>query len=201
MVSASAPDRSGGSTVGAGLRAFAAAVLLAGALTACNDDSPPDSRPGDGAALEVKLVSGTDDLDAQERSEVQNSVTDVLSKYVVEGFLGDYPREDFVQSFDSFTSGAARGAAGDIDLLTGARFAESEGVRATKLLAKISCLTDDDDVLGATAHVDFAFEVTDGKGAPQAVSLRGRFMLEEDDGDWSVFGYDVVRDDAERADS
>ncbi len=56
-------------------------------------------------------------------------------------------------------------------------------------------------MLGATAHVDFAFEVTDGKGAPQAVSLRGRFMLEEDDGDWSIFGYDVVRDDAERVDS
>ncbi len=127
MVSVAAPDRSGGSTVGAGLRAFAAAVLLAGALTACNDDSPPDSRPGDGAALEVKLASGTDGLDAQERSEVQNAVTDVLSKYVVDGFLGDYPREDFVQSFDSFTSGAARGAARDIDLLTGARFAESDG--------------------------------------------------------------------------
>ena len=28
---------------------------------------------------------------------------DVLSHYVVEGFLGDYPRENFVGAFDAFT--------------------------------------------------------------------------------------------------
>jgi hypothetical protein len=125
----------------------------------------------------------------------------VLSKYVVDGFLGDYPREDFVQSFDAFTAGAARGAARDIDLLTAARFSGSDGVKATRLVAKISCLTVDGEVLGATAHVDFAFEATQGKAAPVPISLRGRFMLDKDAGEWSIFGYDVNRDDAERADS
>ena len=41
----------------------------------------------------------------------QNDVGAVLTTYVVEGFLGDYPRDDFVGALDSFTSGVADDAA------------------------------------------------------------------------------------------
>ena len=183
--------------------ALACALLLAGCLSACGGSSPPDDGPGPpkDAALEVDLVSGTAGLDTEERAEVQSTIGDVLSEYVVEGFLGDYPREDFVRALDQFTAGAARGAARDIDLLTAARFSGSDRVRATRLRARISCLTVEGDVVGATAHVDFAFAVRGGRAAPQQVTLSGRFMLDRDEGTWSIFGYDVVRDDAERVTS
>ena len=68
-------------------------------------------------------------------------------------------------------------------------------------MAEVSCLTVEGEVLAATAHVDFGFEVSDGEGPPQRVTLRGRLMLDRVDETWSIFGYDVVRDDAERVTS
>jgi len=203
MVDVAAPGAGGGgSTLLRHLRALVVAALVAGSLSACSDPEATAGEPGPkDAALEVRLTSGTEGLDTGARSQVQNDLGDVLSEYVVDGFLGDYPREDFVRSLDAFTAGAARGAARDIDLLTAARFGRSDGLRATRLLAEISCLTVEGDVVGATAHVDFRFEVADGDAPPQPVTLRGRFLMDREDGTWSIFGYDVVRDDAERVGS
>lgn len=178
-----------------------ALLCLAVSLTACTGDGgSPEDDPTPGplpVALEVRLAQGHDDLTEQERSEIEAGVGDALSTYVVDGFLGDYPRDDFLQSLDSFTTGAARRAVGDIDLLTGSRFAAGDSVRATRLTAEIASLRDGSDVLGATAHVSFEFEATGAGGDPQPFTLDGRFMLLEDDGTWSIFGYDVARDDAE----
>ena len=71
-------------------------------------------------ALSVQTVRGAGSLSERAQADAETEVGDVLSHYVVEGFLGDYPRENFVDAFDAFTGGAARSAAGDIDLLTGA---------------------------------------------------------------------------------
>ena len=204
MVRVAAPGGGDGPTRRAVPRTLVAALLLTGALSGCSDSGSGSTGNGSNsrdAALEVELAAGAEGLDTQARSEVQNDVGDVLSEYVVDGFLGDYPRENFVGSLEVFTAGAARGAARDIDLLTAARFASSDGVRATKLLAEVSCLTVGGEVAAATAHVDFGFEVADGDRPPQRVSLRGRFMLTRVDDTWSIFGYDVVRDDAERVTS
>jgi hypothetical protein len=177
------------------------ALLCLAVLTACtggggspDDDSPTEQLP---VALEVTLAPGDEGLDEAARSEIETGVGDLLSSYVVDGFLGDYPRDDFVQSLDAFTTPAARRAVGDIDLLTGARFAERDAVRATQLTAQIASLRDGGDVLGATAHVLFEFEVAGADGRAQPFTLEGRFMLLEDEGEWTIFGYDVTRDDAE----
>ena len=181
-------------------RCLASMLLVSVAVSACGGD-PPSGDPSPGPqsdALEVEIASGLDALDAGARSKVQNEVGDLLSSYVVHGFLGDYPREDFVRSLDAFTGGAAEKAARDIDVLTASRFSDSDGVRATKLLARIACLTSGEDVVGATAHISFAFEASEGSSPPQPITLEGRLMLIEDEGEWSIFGYDVTRDDAER---
>ena len=115
-------------------------------------------------ALRVETVRGAGKLPEQDRTEVETAVGDVLSQYVVGAFLGDFPREEFVGSFESFTSGVARSAAGDIDLLTAARVQDAESVRATQLDARLSFLVSDGDVVGATAAVDFGFEATMGDG-------------------------------------
>ena len=182
---------------------LAAAMLLVATCCACSTSDPP--RSGDGstgkAALEVELASGTQGLDDQERSAVQDSIGDVLSAYLVDGFLGTYPREDFVKVARRLHGRGGAGGRPGPDLLTASRFAESDGVRPKKLHATVSCLTVAGEVVAATAHVDFAFEALDGKAAPRPVTLRGRFMLEKDGKKWSIPGYDVLRDDAERVGS
>ena len=173
-------------------RCLLAWALLAG-MAACTGDATDDpDADAQSVALEVEIVSGADGLDETERTEVETGIGDVLSSYVVRGFLGDYPRDDFVRAFDSFTSGAAREAAQDIDLLTASRFSDATEVAATKLRARISCLVDGEDVVGATANVSFVFEATEVGDAVQPFSLKGRLMLVRQGGTWVVFGYDMA---------
>jgi len=187
-------------TGGGARRATGTAVLLVSlALAGCTVEPPggeatPPSE--ESVALRVRTVSGAASLTSDARAEAESAVGDVLSDYVVRAFLGDYPREDFVRSFGSFTGNLAGEATGDLNQLTANRFRKAEAVRATKLDADLSFLVKDSDVIGATAAVRFAFEAT-VDGDEQPLSLRGRLMLFENDGVWSVFGYDVVTDTGE----
>ena len=45
-----------------------------------------------------------------------------------------------------------------------------------------------------SAHVDFAFDVTEG-GSTREVTLRGRLMLTPVDGEWKIFGFQLDTDD------
>ncbi len=173
-------------------------LLLSALMTGCNGEPPQDpADPGQesrSVALRVSTVSGAEELDASARTRLEEEVGDVLSAYVVSAFLGTYPRDDFVGSFGSFTSGAARSAVRDLDLLTANRYGEAEDVRATRLVARLSFAALKDDAIGATAGVRFAFEATQG-GKTRPISLRGQLLLVKEGNEWSVFGYDVARDD------
>ena len=182
--------------------AVAAAVAAVGAVSAfvtgCSADAPPEDRETpDSAALRVQTVAGADRLDERTRADLEGVVGDVLSAYVVAAFLGDHPREDFVRSFESFTGGAAREAAGDIDLLTAAAVPDATAVRATDLDARLSFLTQGRAVHGGTATVHFAFEATREDGSTQPLTLDGRFLLEAGQDSWSVFGYDISVDNGD----
>ena len=181
-------------TGGGARRATAAAVLLVSlALAGCTADPPgtPVSQPtSESVALRVRTVHVVGTLDPDAKAEAESAVGDVLSGYVVRAFLGDYPREDFVGSFESFTGDLAQDAARDLDQLTANRLGDAEAIRATRLDADLSFLVQGSDVIGATASVRFAFKAT-VDGDEQPLSLRGRLMLVEEDDAWSVFGYDV----------
>ncbi|KQV65897.1 hypothetical protein ASC64_13515 [Nocardioides sp. Root122] len=170
------------------------AVLAGGCSTAGapEDDGTPDAES---AALRVETVSGAERLDEQTRTELEGAVGDVLSDYVVEAFLGPFPREEFVQSFGSFTSQAARTAARDIDRLTAASAADATAVRATRLDARLSFLTRSGTAYAGTAAVDFAFEATMDDGSTRELVLDGRIMMEAESDTWRIFGYDVSFDD------
>lgn len=172
----------------------AAAALAAGCSTG---EEPDDERTPqvEQAALRVETVSGAERLDEQTRTEIEGAVGDVLSDYVVEAFLGTFPREQFVQSFEAFTGEAARQAAGDIEDLTAASAADATGVRATRLDARLSFLTRSGTVYAGTAAVDFDFEATMEDGSTRRLTLDGRIMLASDEGTWRIFGYDVTFDD------
>jgi hypothetical protein len=172
---------------------FVAVALLGG----CTGSTPPGptESPEPRAALSVETVSGAGELDQETRTRLETEVGAVLSGYVVEAFLGDFPREDFVQAFGSFTSGAAQQAAGDIDQLTAARVQDATAVTANRLDARLSFLVAPRDVVGATAALDLGFDATMPDGSTRPLSLTGRFLLEETDGEWVVYGYDVALDD------
>lgn len=178
--------------------AAAAAVATASLTAGCSTGSPPaDEESPRSAALRVETVSGDQRLDERTRAELEGAIGDVLSAYVVDAFLGEFPREEFVRSFESFTSEAAREAARDIDLLTAAGVPDATAVRATELEARLSLLALDGTVHGSTATVHFAFEATMADGSTRPVTLDGRFLLEAEGDAWSVFGYDVRLDDGD----
>ena len=191
-------------TGGGARRATGAAVLLVSvALGGCTAEPPdrPVSQPtSESVALRVRTVHGDTNLTPDARAEAEGAVGDVLSDYVVRAFLGDYPREDFARAFESFTGNLVRDASRDLDQLTANRFREAEAVRATRLGADLSFVVQDSDIIGATASVRFAFEAT-VNGEERTMSLRGRLMLVEDDGAWSVFGYDLATDTGDTVDA
>ena len=152
-------------------------------------------------ALNIESAPGAGSLGEKAQADAETDVGDVLSHYLVEGFLGDYPREDFVGAFDAFTGGAASSAARQLDLLTANRYRDASDVQATRLDARLSFLVDGRDVVGASAAVRFAFEATGADGDTSAFTLEGRILLDEVDGTWSVFGYDLVRDDPGQVDA
>lgn len=129
------------------------------------------------------------------RSVLESQVGDVLTSYVLGAFLGDYPRENFVGGFESFTSGAAVSATRDIDLLTAAKYSRATAVTATDLSATLSFVREHDVAIGAAAHVRFAFAAEMPGGRTVPFTLRGRILLVREDTTWLVFGYDLARDD------
>ena len=172
-------------------------LLVCLTSSACTAEQPAEPSPStpESAPLRVRTVhiAPAGSLDPGARAEAESAVGDVLSGYVVSAFLGDYPREDFVGSFESFTGNLARDAARDINQLTANSVGSAEAVRATRLDANLSFVVNGSDVVGATASVRFAFEATVG-GEEQPLGMRGRLMLVEEDHVWSVYGYDVVTD-------
>jgi hypothetical protein len=191
-------------TVSAVLQAAAATVVAVVLVAGCDAGPPPDDpeRPDvESAALRVETVSGAERLDEQTRTDLEGAVGDVLSAYVLAAFIGEYPKQQFVRSFESFTSGAAREAAGEINRLTAARVRNATVIRATELEARLSFLTQGETVHGGTASVHFAFEATMENGTTRPLALDGRFLLDNEDGTWSIFGYDVRFDDGASLDA
>jgi hypothetical protein len=174
-----------------------AVVACVVAVCGCTGDTDDPAPPGDGpksAALQLSIGPGADDLATGTRDELQNDVGQVLSTYVVEAFLGDYPRDDFVKALDAFTSGVTQKAATDLEQITGAGFKDADTVVASRLAASISAFAPGRDAVGASAHVDFVFDVTEN-GSTREVTVQGRLMLSPVDGQWKIFGYQLRTDD------
>lgn len=186
----------GGSLLSAVVVLVALAVVLPLVAACTNRTSEPSEadHPSD-AALRVSTGHGSG-LDEADLARLEPQVSDVLARYVQAGFLGDYPRTGFVQSFADFTSAAAQQAVADIDVLTASRFAEASSVRATDLGVRLSFLVVDSSAIGASAWIDFAFDVVD-HGTRRTVTLGGRLVLEHREGRWSVFAYQVHRSDSD----
>ena len=139
---------------------------------------PPPSDGPESVALELSLGPGADGLTTEARDDLQNDVGAVLTTYVVEGFLGDYPRDDFVgvaglvhqwrrqrgRRRTSSRSPARDSRTPRRSWRPGSRPASPPSRPVGK-------------AVGVSATVDFAFDVTEGGSTTEEVTLRGRLML------------------------
>jgi hypothetical protein len=190
---------------------FGLALLLG--VTGCTQDTAPhrsaatasgsapvtSARPQPRSApfrVAVTRVSGK--LTEEERTALAANVRRTIAAYVEAAFLGgSYPRGDFTDSFGTFTSGAARSARRDRELLTNQRLGPStESVRAVRRTAFLSVLAPYEVAAGVTANVDLELVVRRSGGPSERVRLKGRLLLTRNaDNGWSIFGYDVSRSD------
>ena len=190
-----------------GRRLVAAALVVAvlTGLTACTADQPqppPGSdEPGAGVALQVDSLKAPG-IDEETRTRLESEVGDVLGRYIVGGFLGDYPRGDFVRGLADFTDTLADDGGVDLAGLTLAGIDDVASVRATRLSARLSYLDPNRETVGATAFLDLAFEVTLEDGSTREVTRTGKLVLGRPAGEWQVLGYDLCcTDDGEPVDA
>ena len=167
-------------------------VLLVG-FAACSGDesSPPDpDEPAADVALQVVSVKARG-IDEETRTRLESEVGDVLASYVVEGFLGDHPRGDFVRALSDFSTGLADDGGQDLTTLTLAGTLDVAEVHATRLKANLAFFNPGGDVVGASAFVDIDFDVSFEDGTTRQVTRTGRFTLGRSDGVWQVIGYRI----------
>ena len=171
-------------------------VLLVGFAACSGDDSSPPG-PDEPADVALQVVSvKTRGIDEETRTRLESEVGDVLASYVVEGFLGDHPRKDFVRALSDFSTGLADDGGRDLTTLTLAETPAIAAVRATRLKANLAFFNPGGDVVGASAFVDLDFDLTFEDGTTRQVTRTGRFSLGRSDGVWQVTGYKICCSDA-----
>ena len=171
-------------------------VLLVGFAACSGDDSSPPG-PDEPADVALQVVSvKTGGIDEETRTRLESEVGDVLASYVVEGFLGDHPRKDFVRALSDFSTGLADDGGRDLTTLTLAETPAIAAVRATRLKANLAFFNPGGDVVGASAFVDLDFDLTLEDGTTRQVTRTGRFSLGRSDGVWQVTGYKICCSDA-----
>ena len=171
-------------------------VLLVGFAACSGDDSSPPG-PDEPADVALQVVSvKTGGIDEETRTRLESEVGDVLASYVVEGFLGDHPRDDFVRALSDFSTGLADDGGRDLTTLTLAETPAIAAVRATRLKANLAFFNPGGDVVGASAFVDLDFDLTFEDGTTRQVTRTGRFSLGRSDGVWQVTGYKICCSDA-----
>ena len=168
------------------------AALLTGAAACTADESRPPrpDEPAAGVALQVESLK-VPGIDEETRTRLESEVGDVLSRYIVGGFLGDYPRGDFVRGLADFTDTLADNGGVDLAGLTLAGVDGVTSVRATRLRAQLSYFDPGGKAVGATAFLDLSFEVTLQDGSTRRVARTGKLVLGRSGDTWQVVGYDL----------
>lgn len=167
-------------------------VLLVGFAACSGDESSPPGpdEPAADVALQVVSVKARG-IDEETRTRLESEVGDVLASYVVEGFLGDHPRDDFVRALSDFSTGLADDGGRDLNVLTVAGLSNVTAVRATRLKVNLAFYNPGGDTVGASAFLDLAFDITFEDGTTREATRTGRLSLGRTDGDWQVIGYHV----------
>jgi hypothetical protein len=167
-------------------------VLLVGFAACSGDESTPPGPDAPAADVALQVVSvKARGIDEETRTRLESEVGDVLASYVVEGFLGDHPRQDFVRALSDFSNDLADEGGRDLNVLTLAGLSDVTAVRANRLKVNLAFYNPGGDTVGASAFLDLAFDVTFKDGTTREATRTGRLSLGRTDGDWQVIGYHV----------
>jgi hypothetical protein len=167
-------------------------VLLVGFAACSGDESTPPGPDDPAADVALQVVSvKARGIDEETRTRLESEVGDVLASYVVEGFLGDHPRGDFVRALSDFSTDLADDGGRDLDILTLAGLSDVTAVRATRLKVNLAFFNPRGGTVGASAFLDLAFDVTFEDGTTRETTRTGRLSLGRTDDDWQVIGYYV----------
>ena len=101
-----------------------------------------------------------------------------------------------MRALSDFSTGLADDGGRDLTTLTLAGTLDVAAVRATRLKANLAFFNPGGDVVGASAFVDFAFDVTIEDGTTRQVTRTAASCSAGPTADWQVTGYDVCCADA-----
>ena len=179
-------------------------VALIAALTACSgDSSEPSAGPADDpstsetteAPVETAVTLGklTGKLAKDKRDKTLQQVGEAVDAWFDAAYVGgDYPRNDFADSWPGFTVGATSEAKGDKALMSNQDIgAQISGVEATTRKVIVDILAVKRHAVGTTARVVLKFS-TEGE-VQRDVMVRGRLFLTWTPDGWRIFGYDVTK--------
>ena len=175
-------------------------VLLVGAVgcTGDDDDTPENQDPGSSASdsaeeepihTTVEGISGR--LDQARRDDVKTGVSAAVDAWFEGAFLGDFPRGDYAPAFDRFTEGAREDAMRDLELLSNKEIEDSiESAEAGNRRVRLEVLAPKGEPQGVTAH--FVLDYFTKGELEDHRRVRGSLYLTPQEGEWRIFGYDVV---------
>lgn len=179
----------------------AALTALLGSAVSCTGDdggeSPEGQERGNSAIdreqepihTTVQKISGR--MDKATRADVKSGVNEVVDGWFEGAFLGDFPRGDYREAFAGFTKGARKDALANLPLLSNQEVDGSiDSAVAGNRRVRLDVLAPRGVPYGVTAHFVLDFftygELEDHR------RVRGSLYLTEQEGEWRIFGYDVV---------
>ena len=158
------------------------------------ETAAPETPPPPPARVRVTRVSGK--LKEKDQEVLADNVRKVVMAYFDDAFLGgDYPRDSFGDAFDTFSTGAARQADGDRDLLTNRVLGPTtQAIEVRRRTAYLSVLAPYKVAAGVTAKVQLRFVTDQGDDPAKLVNVKGRLLLtRKKSGGWQIFGYYLAR--------
>ena len=178
----------------------ALSVLLIGAVgcTGDDDDTPASQDPGSSASdsaeeepihTTVEGVSGR--LDRARRGDVKAGVNEAVDAWFEGAFLGDFPRADYAAAFAGFTEGARKDAMEHLDLLSNREIEDRiDSAEAGNRRVRLEVLAPKGEPQGVTAH--FVLDYFTKGELEDHRRVRGSLYLTPQEGEWRIFGYDVI---------
>jgi hypothetical protein len=181
---------------------WAALTVVLVAAVACTDgDENADQPEGQGPASSASdstqepinttfwRVSGH--MDHPVRAELKASVNEAVDGWFEGAFLGEFPRTDYTPAFAGFTKGAREDALDDLALLSNKEIEGSiENVVVGNRRVRLDVLAPKGQPHGVTAH--FVLDYFTHGDLEDHLRVRGSLYLTPQEGEWRIFGYDVV---------
>lgn len=129
--------------------------------------------------------------DAQKQA-LKADVKTIVDEFFDGAYLGEFPRTSFGKAYASFTDGAKQDAQRDARLLSNAKISDRiESATGAKREVSLDVLAVKGKAQGVTARFTLTFDTAGD--LEQRERIQGHLLMDNENGKWQVFGYDVIR--------